>query len=335
MAIQTVYSKLLDKTLEGVRIIDMGSTKPCECFVLPRDREAEVGKSYPRLQQYGFYILLGKEGNKPKAYIGQTYDFTHRAIDHKQKKEFWDKALVFVSKMNDIYASEAKYLEYLGLKAAKEADRYIIDNTQAIKEPPLSIDKKNDMELFFEDIVFLARFYGCNVFDKQEEEIPNIPPCPDKLPNTAPLKIVKQPVENKVSTAWLLPYNKKFFDLDGCYEKYGEVYWTMHCNLNPGDYGYIYGSSPESAIRFSFRVIDSDLEYNPAMDQDNEFAKKPGVTNKAEKDRRFARIKLTGKTSNDSLSLSNLKEHGLKSAPFGAMKLSSKQDLLKYIEENF
>ena len=32
MAILTVYTKLLDKTLEGARIIDMGSTKSCECF---------------------------------------------------------------------------------------------------------------------------------------------------------------------------------------------------------------------------------------------------------------------------------------------------------------
>ncbi|MBR0273112.1 MAG: hypothetical protein IJQ59_03345 [Bacteroidaceae bacterium] len=31
MAILTVYTKLLDKTLEGARIIDMGSTKSCEC----------------------------------------------------------------------------------------------------------------------------------------------------------------------------------------------------------------------------------------------------------------------------------------------------------------
>lgn len=38
MAILTVYTKLLDKTLEGARIIDMGSTKSCECFVLTRDK---------------------------------------------------------------------------------------------------------------------------------------------------------------------------------------------------------------------------------------------------------------------------------------------------------
>lgn len=171
MAILTVYTKLLDKTLEGARIIDMGSTKSCECFVLPREKVAEIAKKQPHLQQYGFYILLGHDKKlRNVAYVGQTNDFKTRANDHKQKKEFWDTALVFVSKSNEIYPSEALYLEYLGWKAATEAGNYIIDNTKDINEPPLSEDKQNEMELFFEDIQFLTRFYGCHVFDKPEKE---------------------------------------------------------------------------------------------------------------------------------------------------------------------
>ena len=170
MAILTVYTKLLDKTLEGARIIDMGSTKSCECFVLPRDKVAEVAKRQPHLQQYGFYILLGRDKNyMPMAYIGQTNDFTNRVNDHKQKKDFWDTALVFVSKSDEIFPSEALYLEYLGWKAAKEANNYIIENSKDINEPHLSADKQNEMELFFEDIQFLTRFYGCKVFDRPEK----------------------------------------------------------------------------------------------------------------------------------------------------------------------
>ena len=170
MAILTVYTKLLDKTLEGARIIDMGSTKSCECFVLPRDKVAEVAKKQPHLQQYGFYILLGRDKNmRSMAYIGQTNDFTNRVNDHKQKKDFWDTALVFVSKSDEIFPSEALYLEYLGWKAAKEAGNYIIENSKDINEPHLSADKQNEMELFFEDIQFLTRFYGCKVFDRPEK----------------------------------------------------------------------------------------------------------------------------------------------------------------------
>jgi predicted GIY-YIG superfamily endonuclease len=170
MAILTVYTKLLDKTLDGARVIDMGSTKSCKCFVLPREKVAEVGKKEAHLQQYAFYILLGRDVNmKPMAYIGQTNDFTNRVNDHKQKKDFWDTALVFVSKSNEIFPSEALYLEYLGWKAAKEANNYVIENTKDINEPHLSADKQNEMELFFEDIQFLTRFYGCKIFDKPEK----------------------------------------------------------------------------------------------------------------------------------------------------------------------
>lgn len=166
MAILTVYTKLLDKTLEGARIIDMGSTKTCECFVLPRDLVAEVGKKHKELNQYAFYILLGKDKNgNPQAYIGETNDFTNRVNDHKQKKDWWDTALVFVSKANEIFSSEVLYLEYIGWEAACSANNFVIANTKDIKEPSLSPDKKNDMELFFEEIQFLTRFYGCSVFD--------------------------------------------------------------------------------------------------------------------------------------------------------------------------
>lgn len=172
MAILTVYTKLLDKTLDGARIIDMGSTKSCECYVLPRDMVTDVGKKQERLHQYGFYILLGKDKkHNPMAYIGQTNDFVTRAADHKQKKEFWDIALVFVSKSNEIFAGEVLYLEYLGWKSAMEAGNYVIENTKELNKPSLSADKKNEMELFFEDIQFLTRFYGCRVFDRPEKPL--------------------------------------------------------------------------------------------------------------------------------------------------------------------
>jgi hypothetical protein len=174
MAILTVYTKLLDKTLDGPRIIDMGSTKTCQCYVLPYDKVAKVSKEF-LTGKYAFYILLGNnELGQPMAYIGQTNDFSVRANDHKQKKDWWDTALVFVSKAAEIFASEVLYLEYIGWKRATEVKHYKIANNKIIKEPGLSEDKKNDMELFFEEIHFLTLFYGCTVFEeptftKQEE----------------------------------------------------------------------------------------------------------------------------------------------------------------------
>ena len=51
---------------------------------------------------------------------------------------------------------------------------------------------------------------------------------------------VRKAGENRV---WLIPYNKKFYDLKGCYDKVGEVYWTQHFHFQAGDTGYIYGAA--------------------------------------------------------------------------------------------
>lgn len=143
-----------------------------------------------------------------------------------------------------------------------------------------------------------------------------------------------QSAGNKV---WLIPYNKKFYDLKGCYDKFGEVYWTQHIHFQPGDTGYIYGAAPESAIRFSFRVKASDMPYEPIMDQDNEFVRGNGSQNSDSSGKLFAHMILTGETTNKRLSLANLLDRGLKGAPMGAINLSQEKfdELKKYIEENF
>ena len=99
----------------------------------------------------------------------------------------------------------------------------------------------------------------------------------------------------------------------------------------------IYGSAPESAIRFSFKIVEADMPYEPMMDQDNEFVNSNGFTNSETNNKLFAHMILTGETTNRRLSLANLLERGLKAAPMGAMEISKKEykELLLYIHENF
>lgn len=172
MAILTIRTKLLDKTLSGARIIDMGSTFSCQLFVIPRDKMSQIAKE-DLLHQYCFYILLGiTDDGHPKAYIGQSNDFHRRIRDHQSRKEFWDTALVFISKSNEIYASEVLYLEYLGIKKALEKNNYSLEeNKQVPQKPSISPDKEDEMESFFEHIEFLTEFYGCNIFSESETSV--------------------------------------------------------------------------------------------------------------------------------------------------------------------
>lgn len=140
--------------------------------------------------------------------------------------------------------------------------------------------------------------------------------------------------ENRV---WMIPCNSKFFDLRGCFEKYGEMYWTQNYNFHKGDTGYIYMSSPDSALVFSIEIIEADLSYTPEMDFKQEFFVDKNDFNTWKEHNRFAHFRVTGQTKSSRLNLAHLMSHGMKMAPRGALNLSHKDytELKKYIEENF
>ncbi len=140
--------------------------------------------------------------------------------------------------------------------------------------------------------------------------------------------------ENRV---WMIPCNQKFFDLKGCFKKYGEVYWSQYYKFHKGDVGYIYSSSPDSAIRYKIEVVDSELKYRPEMDVKEEFFVDKNDINTWKEHNRFAHFRMIGETNSGRLSLAHLMSHGMKMAPRGALNLSFKdyEELKKYIEDNF
>lgn len=140
--------------------------------------------------------------------------------------------------------------------------------------------------------------------------------------------------ENRV---WMIPCNSKFFDLKGCFAKYGEMYWSQYFNYHKGDTGYIYMSSPDSAIIFSIEIIDADLTYSSDMDFKEEFFIDKSDFGSWKQHNRYARFRMTGQSRSSRLNLAHLMSHGLKMAPRGSLNLSHPDyvELKKYIEENF
>lgn len=165
----TVHTELIDGTLDGARNIYMGANSTCHLYVIPREEISLVNTIDDIAGQPAFYILMGDcRSARPQAYIGHTTDFANRKNDHVQKKEFWKTALVFVSDNHKIYGDDVKFLEYLGIKEALSADNHELLNGNNPKRPNIAPFRVNDMEVFFRDIQFLARFYGCKVFDAPE-----------------------------------------------------------------------------------------------------------------------------------------------------------------------
>ena len=167
----TIHTELLDGILEGARNIYMGANSTCHLYVIPRGEISLANTLSDISGQPAFYILLG-EGEGPddraKAYIGQTTDFANRKNDHMQKKDWWDTALVFISDNHKIYGDDVRFLEYIGVKAAQEADSCELLNGSNPRKPNIAPFRVNDMEVFFRDIELLTRFYGCRIFERRQ-----------------------------------------------------------------------------------------------------------------------------------------------------------------------
>ncbi len=162
---KTVTTYLIDSDPKGTQYAFI-SNKICQMFVIPRSNLSYLNKQ-EKLQKPAFYILIGEdESTKPQAYIGETENFKERVKDHDNKKSFWQKALVFVSKDADMTKADVQYLEYKAVSEAQKADRFTLaENKQTPKAPNLPEYQKDAMDEFFEDIRFLASFIGCNIFE--------------------------------------------------------------------------------------------------------------------------------------------------------------------------
>ncbi len=161
---KTITTYLIDGNPQGTQYAFI-SNKVCQMFVIPRSNLAYLNEQ-EKLQKPAFYILVGEdESTKPQAYIGETENFKERVKDHDNKKSFWQKALVFVSKDADMTKADVQYIEYRAIVEAKKANTFVLnENKQTPKSPNLPEFQKDTMDEFFEDIRFLASFIGCNIF---------------------------------------------------------------------------------------------------------------------------------------------------------------------------
>ena len=269
------------------------------------------------------YILTNPSFREDWVKIGKTINMEERLrtlYNTSLPLPFEVFATMKTAKYNEAEKLVHHYIErFTNLRIEKKREFFNVKPEEALEIFREVATLLDDAEI---DEVYKNGMKGGNNIENETELIPQ------------KSRVSQGQLDNKV---WLIPYNKKFYDLKGCYDKIGEVYWTQHCRFQTGDTGYIYGAAPESAIRFSFRIKEADLPYDPIMDQDNDFVMGDGSTNADTRNKLFAHMILTGETTSKRLSLANLLDRGLKGAPMGAMNLSKKElkDLLVYINENF
>ncbi|MCX5937210.1 MAG: GIY-YIG nuclease family protein [Cyanobium sp. LacPavin_0920_WC12_MAG_62_9] len=127
--------------------------------------------------QVGVYFLIGEateDGNR-LVYVGQTGDLRVRLSAHNQKKDFWERALVLVSKTNSLTQTHALYLESLALQQIRQADRFADENGNGGSRPHTPAPLEAECQEIFETGSILVSSLGYPLFDpvaqpKQREE---------------------------------------------------------------------------------------------------------------------------------------------------------------------
>jgi len=139
-----------------------------KAFKIPR-KQVKQSSEREELQGTVIYILFGKSdkyGGKPVAYIGEAESIHKRLTQHLSSKDFWNVAIVFVSKDENLNKAHIKYIESRLFEEAIEVNRYSLENGNNPPKPKISESDESEMEEFIENIRLLVNTLGFKIFDE-------------------------------------------------------------------------------------------------------------------------------------------------------------------------
>ena len=107
--------------------------------------------------------------DKDQVYIGEAESILKRLNQQLTQKDFWNEAIVFISKDENLNKAHIKYLENRLHDIAKSANRYKVDNSIIPTQSSISESDRAEMEEFIEYIKMLVNTLGHKVFDEKRE----------------------------------------------------------------------------------------------------------------------------------------------------------------------
>jgi Domain of unknown function (DUF4357) len=169
---------LVDGAVSGLRTAELGLST-IKALVIPRASLQSVTKR-PEVQKTGLYILVGKDEDKigvVKIYVGEGDTILNRLSAHNKDtdKDFWEEAIIFVSKDDNLTKSHVRYLEACLIKLAQGAKRCTVTNaTEPSEQGKLPEHDEVEMQEFIVQAQLLLGTLGYDLF-KPVQPIPSIP----------------------------------------------------------------------------------------------------------------------------------------------------------------
>lgn len=149
----------------GIRVAEI-TTRIVQVIEVPRSLLQDFLRM-PESDQVALYFLFGEaeDGAEQKVYIGQTGDLRARLVKHNKEKEFWERALVLISRTNSLTQTHALFLEWHCLQATRRAGRYMDENGNSGSKPHTPAPLEADCLEIFETGQALLATLGYPIFD--------------------------------------------------------------------------------------------------------------------------------------------------------------------------
>ncbi|HTV46919.1 MAG TPA: GIY-YIG nuclease family protein [Phycisphaerae bacterium] len=162
---KTIQIFLPDGEPRGIRIAEI-TTSIMQAVQVPRARLDRI-MSRKEIEHIGVYFLFGESGEraKPVAYIGHTEGLKDRIKEHHAKKDFWTTAVFLISKTDSFTLAHIRYLEWYAIKQAKEAGRYILENSNDGSKPYITEPMEADVLDAFKTGSVLLSTLGYPIFE--------------------------------------------------------------------------------------------------------------------------------------------------------------------------
>lgn len=122
----------------------------------------------PELDSPGVYILFGRSDIADKeglAYIGEADGIRKRLLQHVSQKDFWNDAIVFISKDANLNKAHIKFIENSLYEAALKVGRYKLENSSIPTRSTISEPDTAEMEEFIAHIKLLIGTLGYKIFE--------------------------------------------------------------------------------------------------------------------------------------------------------------------------
>jgi len=163
---KTIQIFLPDGSPQSIKIAEITS-RTVQAILIPRSK-LELAFKRDELKNVGVYFLIGNPEIESKEilYVGEAEECLSRIKQQNKSKDFWNIAIVIISKTQYFTKTHIKYLEWLCYDAAREAARFRMENSNIPNKPFTSESMEADLLDNFETIKILTSTLGFPLFEK-------------------------------------------------------------------------------------------------------------------------------------------------------------------------